>query len=456
MNSKFSGSVPRYYFFLVDAFCLLLFSGQSEVIDNIHRLSTTRAVIILGQFFFVFFFIFTSLGNYRAVFCVRAFLQQAKRLFFSWFCFAVTQLIIFFLFSFTTHLEVRHLTWLVCIISINCMMRFILQKLVRLFLDQKNLIVLCLDFEPTDDFQSRIAKKYSLKTKLLKTKEGTIPISVDLRDQERCCAVLIYEDTVENERHYSAIKKWCLKYDKPLYVVISGFENFLHTHLIEGAILVKLQLKEDQKFTSTIPISKRLLDISISLFLLICFFPLLLIITIIIKIDSRGPVFFRQKRSLAGYSNNHLTITKFRTMIIDAEHSIDDIMKKKKNTSVVYKDDSDPRITRIGKICRKLSIDELPQLFDVLIGKMTLVGPRPFSSVVFDSLPNNKLNQILLSIRNTSTAGVTGLWQITKRTNSTNNELFLLDCYYCQNQSVIFDLEIILHTIIYLMLPKGK
>lgn len=174
---------------------------------------------------------------------------------------------------------------------------------------------------------------------------------------------------------------------------------------------------------------KRLLDIIISVIVLVVIFPVLLFVVVWIKIDSKGPAFFVQKR--VGLDGDEFGIYKFRTMVVDAE------TRGPYNTQ-----ENDPRITRAGAFLRKTSIDELPQLINVLKGEMSLVGPRP-------NLMRQKIEytEQEWDKRNSVRPGITGLAQARLRSMATPEQRTQMDLEYVDRYGVIFDMMIMLMTV---------
>lgn len=187
---------------------------------------------------------------------------------------------------------------------------------------------------------------------------------------------------------------------------------------------------------------KRGMDLILSLIGLILFSPVFLIIAIAIKIDSPGPVFFKQKRT--GKNGKVFYMYKFRSMIPNAEQRLkEDPILYKKYIENNYKLDpeEDPRITKLGRFLRRTSLDELPQLFNVLKGDMSLVGPRP---VVSEELKEyGEKIEDFLSVK----PGVTGYWQVSGRSGVGYPERVDLELYYVYNQSILMDIKIILKTV---------
>lgn len=194
---------------------------------------------------------------------------------------------------------------------------------------------------------------------------------------------------------------------------------------------------------------KSLIDILGAVFGLAILSPLFLITALAIKIETPGPVFFRQER--AGLNGKVFKIFKFRSMYADAEQRKAELMAQNKHkNNLMFKLDNDPRITRVGAFIRKASIDELPQLINVLRGEMSLVGTRP---PTLDEVKNYKrAHRSRISIK----PGITGMWQVNGRSNITDFEqVVALDKMYIEQWSVMLDLKLILKTILVVLQRKG-
>ena len=199
---------------------------------------------------------------------------------------------------------------------------------------------------------------------------------------------------------------------------------------------------------------KRIFDIIFSLLLIIIFSPVFLIIAIAIKLDSEGPVFY--KATMVGEDGKQFKMLKFRSMKIDTDSSIHKNFVSKfikgemdRSQKPVLKITNDPRVTRVGRIIRRLSLDELPQLFNVLKGDMSLVGPRPCLPYEYE------LYKDWHKKRNTVKPGITGLWQIAGRSEVSFEEMILLDLYYIYNRNILMDLSILFETIFVVLGMKG-
>ena len=185
---------------------------------------------------------------------------------------------------------------------------------------------------------------------------------------------------------------------------------------------------------------KRLLDVSLALAILVVVSPVMLIATLLIKLTSPGPVFFTQKR--VGHGKRRFTIYKFRTMIVDAESNIRLLEHRNEMSGPVFKIKNDPRITRIGKLLRKTSIDELPQLINVLKGDMSLVGPRPLPLRDYEGFRKD-WHLRRFSVR----PGITCLWQVSGRSSLPFEKWMELDLQYIDQWSLWLDLQILAKTI---------
>lgn len=198
---------------------------------------------------------------------------------------------------------------------------------------------------------------------------------------------------------------------------------------------------------------KRLFDFFASLFAIIILSWLLIILAILVKFSSSGPVLFKDKR--VGHNRKQIKVYKFRTMYSDAETNIEKYLTKEE-IGIWKKErklENDPRITKIGKFLRKTSLDELPQLFNILFGTLSIVGPRPVSENELDNNYTNEEQKQLLSAK----PGLTGVWQVYGRSdvNYASGERQKLELSYLQKRSVIFDLKIIFLTIPAVLEHKG-
>lgn len=188
---------------------------------------------------------------------------------------------------------------------------------------------------------------------------------------------------------------------------------------------------------------KRMFDLAVALTALVVLLPLLALVASLVKTSSPGPVLFRHER--LGRGGRLFTCLKFRTMVPDAEHALEELFEERPELRAYfeehYKLPADPRVTRVGRWLRKTSLDELPQLWNVLRGEMSVVGPRP---IVTDELSRYGVWQrTLLSVR----PGLTGLWQVTGRSDLDYAERVALDVAYIRERSLWGDVKIVLRTV---------
>lgn len=167
--------------------------------------------------------------------------------------------------------------------------------------------------------------------------------------------------------------------------------------------------------------------------------PLMVATAIAIKLDDGGPVFFRQTR--AGRDSRPFTMLKFRSMVVNAEERLAELESQADGNGVLFKMRDDPRITRVGRVIRAYSIDELPQLVNVLLGEMSMVGPRPPLMTEVERYGSDVMRRLTVK------PGITGLWQVGGRSDLDWEESVRLDLYDVENWSIVQDLIIIFRTV---------
>jgi exopolysaccharide biosynthesis polyprenyl glycosylphosphotransferase len=185
--------------------------------------------------------------------------------------------------------------------------------------------------------------------------------------------------------------------------------------------------------------AKRVFDVVFTCALLVAVAPVLLFIALSVKLHDQGPVLFRQTRT--GRDGLEFPCLKFRTMVVDAEDRLAGLHAEQGLNGLLFKMENDPRITRPGRWLRRFSLDELPQLFNVLRGDMSLVGPRPplpSEVAAYDGLTRRRLH-----VR----PGMTGLWQVSGRSDLSWTEAIRLDLYYVDNWSMVQDVSILAKTL---------
>lgn len=204
--------------------------------------------------------------------------------------------------------------------------------------------------------------------------------------------------------------------------------------------------KEESSVSKGYFILKRIIDLVGSIIGIMLFSPILIILAIIIKLDSQGPVIFSQER--IGLNEQKFKMHKLRSMIVNAEELKKKLEKQNEMDGPMFKMKNDPRITKIGKIIRRTSLDELPQLFNVLKGEMSLVGPRP-------SLPKEvEQFEAWMKKRLDVKPGLTCYWQVQGRNDIEFEEWMKLDIKYVEERSTLLDIKLILKTFLVLFGDK--
>lgn len=266
---------------------------------------------------------------------------------------------------------------------------------------------------------------------------------------------------------FSLIKKLRIKvailsnYKKDLSDINTYFRYTIQIPKVEDASTLTMTVKDFGGilgFSSTHNLTKsyslfwkRVLDFMLLLISSPLTIPLVAVVSLIVKITSPGPVFFGHKR--IGKNGKEFKCWKFRSMVIDADKQLEKILAENPAMREEWERDrkftNDPRVTKIGKILRKTSIDEIPQFFNILTGEMSFIGPRPVTAPELDKY-NNKAN-FILQVQ----PGLSGMWQISGRSDTGYEERVTLDAYYIQNWSVWLDIWIIIKTVVVVLTGKG-
>lgn len=255
--------------------------------------------------------------------------------------------------------------------------------------------------------------------------------------------------TVPSKRQHKLIKKYS-NYFTHLTVIPELFGNsslWVSTKDLGGVLGLEVQNKLTKQSSFFV---KRIFDIFFGLLYGLIALPLIAIISFIIKMSSKGRVFFKQERM--GRSDSRFQILKFRTMHVDADKRLGELLESnidlKKEFEFNHKLKDDPRLTKIGKLLRKYSLDELPQFWNVLKGEMSLIGPRAY--MAWEKVKMNGNDDFVLKV----IPGITGLWQVTDREDSSFEERVEIDIYYIRNWSIYLDFYIMAKTIGVML--KGK
>ncbi len=209
----------------------------------------------------------------------------------------------------------------------------------------------------------------------------------------------------------------------------------IHTQQVAGLPLIHVTtptLEGGQR------VAKRLFDVLAASILLLLTAPVFVVAGLAVKITSQGPILFRQER--VGIQGRHFQMLKFRSMVVNAEQRLSELEAENEGNGVLFKIKDDPRITPLGKILRRYSIDELPQLANVFAGSMSLVGPRPPLPKEVAGYERDVRRRLLVK------PGLTGLWQISGRSDLSWKDSVRLDLYYVENWSLAGDVVILLKT----------
>jgi exopolysaccharide biosynthesis polyprenyl glycosylphosphotransferase len=218
----------------------------------------------------------------------------------------------------------------------------------------------------------------------------------------------------------------------------------IHMRPVEGLPMLHVDLPQYSGMNHTV---KRAIDIVLGGIAFLVLSPVIGLVALAVRLDSPGPVLFRQTR--IGVAGEPFTMFKFRTMVPDAEARLADLTTANEGAGLLFKLRSDPRVTRVGSLLRQYSLDELPQLFNVLNGSMSLIGPRPPLPREVAAYEGRVNRRLLIK------PGITGLWQVSGRSDLSWKDTVRLDLYYAENWSFVDDFVIILWTIKTVLQSKG-
>jgi exopolysaccharide biosynthesis polyprenyl glycosylphosphotransferase len=194
-------------------------------------------------------------------------------------------------------------------------------------------------------------------------------------------------------------------------------------------------------------VAKRVFDLTVAGSTMIVFFPLFFAVALAVKFSSSGPILFRQQR--VGQEGESFEVLKFRTMVVGAEKMLADLVAEDEGAGPLFKMRQDPRVTRVGSFLRKTSLDELPQLWNVIRNEMSLVGPRPALQSEMKDWSEDLYGRLRVK------PGITGMWQVSGRSSTTFEEYTRLDLYYVDNWSFVVDLGILARTLPAVLKSRG-
>ena len=201
------------------------------------------------------------------------------------------------------------------------------------------------------------------------------------------------------------------------------------------------------KFEGSRRFTKRTFDLVLSSIALVALSPVFLTVALLVRFSSKGPVFFRQER--VGLNGKPFKMIKFRSLVVAAEDQLAQLQEEPEGAGLLFKMKNDPRVTKVGALLRKHSLDELPQFANVWLGEMSLVGPRPPLPSEVEQYEEWTHRRLL------APPGITGLWQVSGRSNLSWEDSVRLDLYYVENWSLTSDILILLRTIKTVLKPEG-
>jgi exopolysaccharide biosynthesis polyprenyl glycosylphosphotransferase len=259
---------------------------------------------------------------------------------------------------------------------------------------------------------------------------------------------IVYAPAQHNDSAWPRRLGWAMEDDDLSLMVSPQIANIAGPRLsiepVNGMALVRV---EKPTFSGPAKVVKRLLDFVSSSVLLVLLAVPLAVMALAIKLTSPGPVFFRQTR--AGVGGSTFTCYKFRTMVVNADEMRDELREQQGDDGATFKMDKDPRITGIGHLLRRFSLDELPQLFNVWLGQMSMVGPRPHPLDDVERYDDVATRRLLAQ------PGMTGLWQVSGRSDLDWEQSVMLDLYYVENWSLPLDAIILLRTLKAVITGRG-
>ncbi|MGN6743085.1 MAG: sugar transferase [Amnibacterium sp.] len=233
---------------------------------------------------------------------------------------------------------------------------------------------------------------------------------------------------------------WQLENSKTELILVSRLTDVagprIHMRPVEGLPMLHVDLPQYAGVNHTI---KRGIDLVLAGLAFLLLSPVLGAVALAVRLDSPGPVLFRQER--IGLAGERFTMFKFRSMVVDAEARLTELQRRNEGAGLLFKMKEDPRVTRVGAFIRRYSLDELPQLLNVLNGSMSLIGPRPPLPREVAAYEGRVNRRLLIK------PGITGLWQVSGRSNLSWEESVKLDLYYVENWSVTTDFVILLKTV---------
>ncbi|HHL38949.1 MAG TPA: sugar transferase [Deltaproteobacteria bacterium] len=264
--------------------------------------------------------------------------------------------------------------------------------------------------------------------------------------------MVIYVDKRLDEKELVRLVDLCDRRDVSFEVLPDLYnltESTINFNEIAGVPLIQLRgfcLPADAL------LAKRVIEYLITVVLTVAALPVFAIVAVLIKLESEGPVLFKQQRY--GRKGRVFTMYKFRSMYADAERLRPELAERNEKSGYIFKMKDDPRVTRVGRFIRRYSIDEMPQFFNILKGEMSLVGPRPLPVKDLADIESSEYGE-WFKYRSQLWPGLTGLWQVSGRSETDFEDIVKYDLYYIQNWSLLLDLRIMLQTVFVVLKGYG-
>jgi exopolysaccharide biosynthesis polyprenyl glycosylphosphotransferase len=283
--------------------------------------------------------------------------------------------------------------------------------------------------------------------------QAGVPVLGDIDDVRRLAVELGVDGVIVAGGSYSSAADlrrlgWTLQGLELDMLVVPSLTDIAgpRVHMRHVAGLPFVQVEEPQSDRAG-GWAKRTFDVLVAATLVVVLSPLLLVVAVLVRLQDGGPVLYRQRR--VGANGAEFDMVKFRSMVVDAEARLAELAHANEQDAVLFKIREDPRVTRVGRFIRKFSIDELPQLFNVLHGEMSLVGPRPPLVREYEQYEQDTHRRLLVR------PGMTGLWQVSGRSDLPWSEAVRLDMYYVDNWSMVIDLVIMIKTVKAVLVSRG-
>jgi exopolysaccharide biosynthesis polyprenyl glycosylphosphotransferase len=279
---------------------------------------------------------------------------------------------------------------------------------------------------------------------------GTTKELAAVINRERLQRILVFEGCVSNGDLLE-----CTRISRRMGVIVSRSITGTHPETrLELSVLAGVPLLEWKPvcFNRQQEVLKRAFDIVVASFTLVVLSPLLILLAILIKLTSPGPILYKSRR--VGRGGRHFNFLKFRSMIVGGENRRH-LQRLNEMSGHLFKIRKDPRVTPFGRFMRRYSLDELPQLVNVLRGEMSLVGPRPLPAEDLDPAGQSREFKFWAEERYRVPPGLTGLWQVRGRSDLPFEKMTELDIYYIQNWSLLVDFHIMLLTPLVVLSGRG-